>query len=210
MSRSKSLIKAAVPAVVLLTLGGCMTGLRTQVSRFHALQAPSGQSFVIQAANPRNQGGLEFNQYAQLVRQHLLAQGFRESTATSGADLLVLLDYGVDNGQSRVESYPSLGHRYGYWGYRPFYWGWHDPFLFDDYPEVRSYTVFTSFVDMDIKRAADGQAVFEGTVKARSTTDQLPKLVPSLVEAMFTNFPGRSGETVRITVPDGPKRAAAY
>jgi hypothetical protein len=25
--------------------------------------------------------------------------------------------------------------------------------------------------------------------------------VPNLVEAMFTNFPGRSGETVRITVP---------
>lgn len=204
MSVSNMLLKAVVPAV-LLTLGGCMTGLPTQVSRFNALPAPGGQSFVIQAADPRNQGGIEFGHYAQLVRQHLIAQGFRESTAVSGSDLVVLLDYGVDNGQPRIESYPSFGRRFGYGPYRPFYWGWHDPFLFDAAPEVRSYTVYTSFVDMDIKRTSDGKAVFEGTAKARSTTDKLPKLVPNLVEALFTGFPGTSGETVRITVPDSPR-----
>ena len=33
-----------------------------------------------------------------------------------------------------------------------------------------------------------------------------------LVEALFTNFPGKSGETVKITVPDAPRgaRPAAY
>jgi len=208
MSRSKFL-KFAAPAALLM-LGGCMTGLPTQVSRFNNLSAPSGQSFVIQAANPRNQGGIEFGQYAQLVRQHLLAQGFKEATAASTADLVVLLDYGVDNGQTKVTSYPSYG--YPYRAFRPFYWGWYDPFLFDSGPEVESYTVFTSFVDMDIKRSADGQAVFEGTAKARSTTDKLPKLVPDLVEALFTNFPGKSGETVKITIPEAPHgaRPAAY
>ena len=54
---------------------------------------------------------------------------------------------------------------------------------------------------MDIRRAADGQSLFEGTAKARSRTDNLQLLVPNLVEAMFTGFPGRSGERVRITVP---------
>ena len=208
MSRSTKVMKAAAPAV-LLVLSGCMTGLPTQVSRFNTLSAPSGQSFVIQPANPRNQGGIEFGQYAQLVREHLIAQGFRESTAASGADLVVLLDYGVDNGQSKVTSYPSFG--YGFRPFRSYYWGWYDPFLFDS-PEVESYTVYTSFVDMDIKRTADGRAVFEGTAKARSTTDKLPKLVPDLVEALFTNFPGKSGETVKITVPDATRgaRPAAY
>jgi hypothetical protein len=206
MSRSTKMLKVAAPAL-LLALGGCVSGLPTQVSRFNTLSAPSGQSFIIQPANPRNQGGIEFGQYAQLVRQHLLAQGFREATATSAADLVVLLDYGVDNGQQKVTSYPSFG--YGFRAYRPYYWGWYDPFLFDAGPEVESYTVYTSFVDMDIKRTADGQAVFEGTAKARSTTDKLPKLVPDLVAAMFTNFPGRSGETVRITIPNAPRGAQA-
>jgi hypothetical protein len=33
--------------------------------------------------------------------------------------------------------------------------------------------------------------------------------VPNLIEAMFTGFPGNSGETVKITVPPQGKRATA-
>ena len=43
--------------------------------------------------------------------------------------------------------------------------------------------------------------MFEGKAQARSQTDELGVLVPNLIEAMFTNFPGRNGETVKITVP---------
>lgn len=209
MSLAKKLLIAAAP-VALLALGACTTGFPAQVARFQAMPAPQGQSFAIQAANPRNQGGLEFAQYAALVRQHLIAQGYSEAPSSDSASLLVSLDYGVDNGQTKVVSYPSTyGHGWG-WGYRPwhygwrrpFYYGWYDPFFDSPFNDrVDSYTVFTSFLDMDIKRAADGQSVFEGTAKARSRSDELPKLVPNLVEAMFTNFPGRSGETVKITVP---------
>lgn len=210
MSLSKKLLMIVAPAA-LMSLAACATGFPAQVARFQAMPAPQGQSFVIQAANPRNQGGLEFAQYASLVRSHLTAQGYREASSPQGASLIVLLDYGVDRGQPHVVSYPHhFGPGFGFrpyysrfWRYRhrsPFYYGWHDPFLFG-HDHVRSYTVYTSYLDMDIKRASDGQAVFEGLAKARSRTDELPWLVPNLVEAMFTNFPGRSGETVRISVP---------
>ncbi len=223
MSFSKKLLTLAAPAA-LLALSACTTGLSTQVSRFQAMPAPQGQSFVVQPADPDDQGGLEFSQYAGQVRQHLLAQGFSEAASPRDASLVVTLDYGVDNGQTKVRTTPGLGFG-GYGGYgfhrpyysrfggfygrgHPFYYGWYDPF-FDSpfgYPEVTSYTVFTSYVDMDIKRTADGQSVFEGTAKARSGTDRLQVLVPSLVEALFTGFPGNSGETVRITVPNDPRR----
>ena len=36
--------------------------------------------------------------------------------------------------------------------------------------------------------------------------DALPRLVPNLVEAMFTNFPGQSGEEVKITIAPPEKR----
>jgi hypothetical protein len=225
MSFSKKLLTLAAPAA-LLALGACTTGLSTQVSRFQAMPAPQGQSFIVQPADPDDQGGLEFSQYAGQVRQHLLAQGFTEAASPRDASLVVTLDYGVDNGQTKVRTTPGLGFGYGgYGGYgfhrpyysrfggfygrrNPFYYGWYDPF-FDSgfgYPEVTSYTVYTSFVDMDIKRTADGQSVFEGTAKARSGTDQLQVLVPNLIEALFTGFPGNSGETVRITVPNEPRR----
>ncbi len=232
MSLSKRFLTVAAPAA-LLALSACATGLPTQVSRFQALPAPQGQSFAIQSADPRNQGGLEFSQYADLVRRQLIAEGFTEASSPQTATLLVTLDYGVDQGRERVVTFPGSrfgGFGYGGFGYRglgyggfyrpyysrfgyfgrslhPFYWGWDDPFYGSafDYPEVRSYTEYTSFLDMNIKRTGDGQALFEGTAKARSRTDELQVLVPNLVEAMFTDFPGRSGETVRITVPTPPR-----
>ena len=91
----------------------------------------------------------------------------------------------------------------------PFYYGWHDPFWGVGY-DVSSYTVYTAFLDLDIRRTADSQSVFEGGAQARSRTDELPLLVPNLIEAMFTGFPGNSGETVRITVaPERERRSAA-
>lgn len=233
MSFARKLFSVTAP-LALLAVGGCATGLPTQVSRFQAMPAPVGQTFAIEAASRENSGGLEFSRYADMVGRALVAQGYTPAASPAQASLIVSLDYGVDDGRTEVRSSPGFGgfgggfgrfgggfgfggfgrfgypyySRFGYGGLRsPFYYGWNDPFLFDGfggYNDVRSYTVYTSYVDLDIRRR-DGQAVFEGTAKARSRTDELPKLVPNLVEAIFTGFPGRSGETVRITVPSAPR-----
>lgn len=211
---------ALTAPAALLALSACATGFPAQVQRFQAMPAPQGESFYVQAADPDNRGGLEFAQYADLVRRHLIAQGYQEAASADRATMLVSLDYGVDQGRDRVAYYPSpWGPRFGYhpfysrfgnFGRRrsPFYWGWHDPFFGDPFgDDVRVYTVYTSYLDMEIRRASDGQALFEGLAQARSRTDDLPELVPNLVEAMFTGFPGNSGETVRITVePERERR----
>ena len=220
MRLSRTLLAAAAPA--LLLLGGCATGFPAQVSRFQQLPPPAGQSFVIQAADARDRGGIEFGQYADLVRRHLVALGYSEAPSASAASLVVTLDYGVDHGREHLATRPLLGawgfgayhNPYRFGGYRgwgraspAFYWGWNDPFAWGWGPsEVDVRTVYTSFLDLDIKRTADGKSVFEGTAKARSATDRLQALVPNLVEAMFTRFPGNSGETVRITVPPPPRQ----
>ncbi|HEY0113429.1 MAG TPA: DUF4136 domain-containing protein [Allosphingosinicella sp.] len=227
MSLAKKLLTLAAPAA-LLALGGCATGFPAQVSRYQAMPAPQGQTFAIQAADPDDRGGLEFSRYADLVRRHLTAQGYSEASSPQGATLLVSLDYGVDEGRQEVVTRPSLRPRFGPYGYyrgigyrpywsrfgyygryrSPFYYGWDDPYWYSPFgEEISAYTVYNSFVDMDIKRASDGQSVFEGTAKARSRTDDLRVLVPNLVEAMFTGFPGNSGEVVKITVaPDRNER----
>ncbi|HEX8223036.1 MAG TPA: DUF4136 domain-containing protein [Allosphingosinicella sp.] len=218
MSLAKKILTLAAPAA-LLALGGCATGLPTQVSRYQAMPAPAGQSFVIQPAGPEDRGGLEFSRYADLVRRHMLEQGYSEAASPQSASLIVSLGYGVDDGRQQVVTRPAMGYsRFGYggFGYRPywsrfggygrlrspFYYGWDDPFWWRGYgEEIDVYTVYSSYLDIHIKRAGDGESVFEGTARARSRTDELSVLVPNLVEAMFTGFPGRSGETVRITVP---------
>ena len=223
MSLAKKLLTLAAPAA-LIALGGCATGLPTQVSRYQAMPAPAGQTFAIQAADPDDRGGLEFSRYADLVRRHMTAQGYSEAASPQSASLIVSLDYGVDDGRQQVVTRPAMGGygRFGYggFGYRPywsrfggygrlrspFYYGWDDPYWYRGWgDEIDVYTVYTSFLDMDIRRP-DGQAVFEGTARARSRTDELGVLVPNLIEAMFTGFPGNSGETVKITVAPERKR----
>ena len=231
MSFKKKMLALAAPAA-LLALSACATGFPAQVQRFQAMPAPQGQSFVIQSADAGKAGGLEFSQYADLVRRHLIGLGYSEAPSAQAATMVVTLDYGVDDGRERVVARPDpfgpygygygpYGGRYrpfysrfGYFGRRrsPFYWGFHDPFLYGPFGygggyDIDTYTVYTSFLDMDIRRTSDGQSLFEGLAQARSRSDELPELVPNLVEAMFTNFPGNSGETVRITVaPERERR----
>jgi hypothetical protein len=211
MSLSRTFARLVAP-FALLALSACATSFNADVARFQQMPAPEGQSFVVQTSNPKLQGGLEFSQYAGLVAQQLRAKGYTQATSPQSATLVVNLDYGIDDGQTKVVSRPGYGGFgypfYGPYGYHSrYYWGWDDPFGYSPwgYPEIDSYTVFTSHLEMTINRTRDGERVFEGKAKARSSDDSLPRIVPNLVEAMFTNFPGRSGEEVRISVPLLPK-----
>lgn len=215
MSMFKRLFALVAP-LAFLTLSACATGFPAQVQRFQAMPPPPGQSFVIQPRQREDAGSLEFAQYAGLVRQHLVALGYAEAPSADQATLVVEFDFGVDGGRERIVARPdpfgpSWGFPYysrfgygfgrGFGRYRsPFFWGWHDPFWGGGGVDIDSYTVYTSFLDLDIRRTADGQSLFEGLAQARSRSNELPILVPNLIEAMFTGFPGNSGETQRITV----------
>ncbi|MEJ2409376.1 MAG: DUF4136 domain-containing protein [Novosphingobium sp.] len=206
-------LRLAAAAMLLMALAACATPFKADVSRFQSqLPAPAGQTFAVVADDPKLAGGLEFAQYAGLVRDRLAHLGYTPVQDPARADLIVRFDYGVDNGRDRVRTTttspywnPWYGYGpygfyrpspFGYWG-GPWHYGWYDPF-FDN--GVESYTVYTSGISLKIDRAADGERVFEGKAEAVSTSNHLQYLVPNLVEAMFTGFPGNSGETVRITV----------
>ncbi len=210
----------------LLALSGCATPFNAKVSRFQILAPPSGQTFAIQASDPQLAGGIEFSQYANLVAARLVQQGYQPAANPALAELVVRMRYDIDRGRERVRStglgyggfggfggfggYGGFGRgfgRFGGFGYRPFVYGFYDPFLFGGgYNDVYSYTVFTTQLNLEIDRADNGQRVFEGKASAQSTDDNLPQIVPNLVEAMFTDFPGNSGETVKITIAPPAKR----
>jgi len=215
MMRINKLTAAVLLGVSALGLSACAApGLRTQVSRYQVMPAPQGQSFAVVPIDPNNIGGIEFSRYAELVAQRMQALGYSRAPSVNQASLLVRVGYDVDNGHNEVVSDPFYGG-YGGWGYgggwgRGYYWGWNDPFWYAPYGSnyVRSYTYYVSTLDLDIRRKVDNASLFEGKAKARSRTDELAKLVPSLVDAMFTGFPGTSGETVKITVPPEGKQQA--
>lgn len=214
------LLKVALAPLALAGLSACATPFKADVSRFQAqLPAPQGQSFAVVADDPALAGGLEFAQYADHVEAQMAQLGYTQAATPEDATLLVRFDYGVDEGRERVRSTGFRDPFYDPWyrfGYRPAYYrshrsyrlgyvprgawgyGFYDPWFGGN--DVRSYTVFTSGVDMKIDDTVSGKRLFEGKAQAVSTSSRLSYLVPNLVEAMFTDFPGNSGETLRITI----------
>ena len=229
--------------LLLAGLAACATPFNADVKRFSsAMPAPSGQTFAVVAEDPRDSGGLEFSQYADLVAAQMSRLGYVR-TDPSQAAMIVRLNYGVDQGRDRVRStgfggdpffspwygsrfgggfgYNSFGGFGGYGGgfgnrgyYSPYYsrglwgYGWQDPFFFGSgYGDIDVVTIYTSELDLKIDSKADGRRLFEGKAQAASRSDRLGYLVPNLVEAVFTDFPGRSGETLRISIApeDGKK-----
>ncbi len=217
MSSIKSLARLGLPLALVLGVSACATPFKADVSRFAVpLPAPQGQTFAVVAEDPKLAGGLEFSLYADMVAKEMEQLGYARASSPETADMLVRFDYGVDNGRERVSSdYGGYNYGYGYpyWsrfgGFgglsynRGYALGFYDPYLGGG--GVRSYTVYTSGIDVKIDRTADGQRLFEGKAEAVSRTNRLPNLVPNLVDAMFTDFPGSSGGTVRITIKDDEK-----
>ncbi len=221
---------AMLAAPLLLALGGCAAPFNANVSRFQAeLPAPAGQTFAVVPQDPRNAGGLEFSQYASLVSAQLQKVGYVPVASPQSADLVVQFDYGVDKGRDKLRTTgfgdPYWGGWYGPgwgpgwgggwgggWGRRrgfggPWGYGFYDPFFYGGgFNDVDVVTVYTSGIDMKIDRRADGKRLFEGKAEAASTSNRLPYLVPNLVEAMFTGFPGHNGETVKISIAPEKKK----
>ena len=217
--RISKLAAAAMLGIAALGLSACAETLRTTVSRYQAMPAPQGQTFIVvpgdgMAAN----GGLEFQRYAGIVAQQLQARGYTPATSEQGASMVVQLGYNVGPGQVRIVEDPFYRSRYGFGGFydpffSPFYsprfglgsryaWGWDDPFWYGG--GVDSYVEYHSGVDLHIRAAGTNQPLFDGRAQARSQTKRLDVVVPSLVDALFTGFPGRSGEVVKITIPTRP------
>ncbi|WBO23587.1 DUF4136 domain-containing protein [Sphingomonas abietis] len=226
MTIKRLLLSVAAP-IALLGVSGCATNFHANVSRFQRLPAPQGQTFRIEPLNARDRGGLEFATYANEAAAHLTQIGYREAAPGGAADMIVQLGYGVDRGQQKVTTTPGFNCGFGGgwgggwgggfggwggwgggWGGRGWGYGWGDPYSPFGCPDVESYTIYSSSLAMTITQS-DGKRLFEGRARAHSTTDDLTQLVPNLIDAMFTGFPGNSGQDIRITIPPRQKPKAS-
>lgn len=219
MTTRRFLILTAASALALGGLSGCATPFKADVSRFNSQLPPpaQGQSFTVMPEDSKYAGSLEFAHYADLVAQRLGTYGYKASSDPAAAQLIVRLDYGIDKGTTRVRStglgydpfyydpffypgpfyYRGWGGRYAYGFYDPFLWG-------PGYNDVESYVVYQSYLKLKIDKV-DGGRVFEGTARAQSLSNKLTYLVPNLVDALFTGFPGQNGEDIKVTVAPEPK-----
>jgi hypothetical protein len=206
--RISKFVAAAALGIAALGISACAESITSTVSRYQAMPAPQGQTFaVVPGGGMAAKGGLEFERYAALVAQQLQARGYAPAASPQGASMVVQLGYEVGHGQVRYVGDPFYDPFFGPF-YRPrfgwgggYFWGWNDPFWYGD---VDSFVEYHSQVELHIRAAGTNQPLFDGRAEARSETNRLDIVIPSLVDALFTGFPGRSGEVVKITIPTRP------
>lgn len=191
---------------VLLLLAACASKFEADVSRFHRLEQPSGQTIRIEPLDERKTGSLEFQTYASMIAPELDRLGYNVVGPNEDAQLIAKVDYEVADGNTVVRSYPD--HYPGYYGYyRPWYSPWYGygPYGYGG-SDVRSYIVYPRRLALQIVRADleptdPNYMLYEGHANSQGTNDRLPEVMPLLIQALFSNFPGDSGATDEVSIP---------
>lgn len=207
------MVKHILAATVMtLGLAACASPkyVVSDITRHHSLpSAPSGQTFAIVASDDDQDESLAFDAYSGVIAQRLSSLGLR-SFDGSGAtpDLVVTLKWSVEGPSPDIKSRNSgfgygvgFGSRYSHFGY-----GFGGPI--DNRTSTKQ--MYVRRVDMVIYDGATynteaPKRVFEGSAVSAGTNGQIDPVMPYIVQALFDQFPGASGETktVRIEVPAG-------
>lgn len=217
-------LRLVLLAWVVVAASGCASYLTAQVTSFHDAgdRRMAGRSFVITPTKEQAES-LEFRAYADLVRNALVREGL-VAAADGDAELEVTMRYSVDNGSPVTYGYPA----YGYANYGPV-WGWHPypgPGGRIHYAWTATYpmsygVIGTSYaqailyrrelrVEINDRRASGkGARVFEGTVVSEGESASLAPVMPAMVRALFSDFPGPSGVSRRVEVNLDPASAPA-
>ena len=209
----------------MLALGGCATYLSAQVTTFHQPeQSLGGRRFAIEPT-PEQRDSLEFQAYADLVRQALVAHGLIDAGG-GPADTTVVMRYGVDEGRSVAYSYPNYGYApYGpVWGLSPYRgpggvvryaWTPTYPMTYDVVgSSVAQSVVYRRELRVELTdrrggAAADGPGprLYEGTAVTEGASASLAPVMPAMIRALFESFPGANGSSRVVQVVLDPEPA---
>jgi hypothetical protein len=226
---AKRRVAAVVVAGMVAALAGCASSpvpMRADVTAFHQWQAAEPLSYAFRRTADQQQS-LEHRSYETLVAQQLASLGFREEPQALARYQVALRPSTSVRREQRIEHpfhpapYPGWGPGFGpgFWGQGygyggpygwPGFWGparlgygLPDPWLWGP-PVVRELDWATHMLRVDIyDMRSDGQKAYEGSVTTTGLRLALPEAMPALVAALFSDFPGPSGQPRRVDVDLG-------
>lgn len=202
-------MRSIVFALLFALLSGCTTLIETKVSAFHELVQPlSGVTYAL-VPTKEQEGSLEFQSYAKIVKSELEKRGLTEAPFNQ-AKYAIFMFYGSSDGKQVISSYPIFGQtgtRSSYttgtvtsYGNTASYSG--TTYKTPTYGVVGSgtttNTVFTHYLNIDIidiAKSSNGkiQKMYEGKANSSGASDQLAPVMPAIIRSVFEEFPGKSG-----------------
>jgi hypothetical protein len=191
-----------------LLLSGCATTIQTEVTTFHEWPSYAQDKSYVFERSKEQQNNLEYLNYENLVRTELQRLGFMEAQSLQSARLKAMIGYSITARDVHL-AYPVIvdpywgGAPYPYWYgpawrgmYSPFYGPFYDPFWFGP-PIVErreeNFLLYTRRFRFLLERTADGKMVYDTRVVSEGRNGSLAAIMPYLVRAAFSDFPGKSG-----------------
>lgn len=199
----RSRLLPASMLAVSLVLGACASDrFGADVSRFHLGQPLARGTVYLEPADPSVAQGLEYRTYEAAVEERLRALGFTPVDTLAKAELVGVIGYGQTTREGLASRPPvtigigggtfggnvgvGLGGSFGVGG-------------------SRGNEVNVNALTLRLRRRSDNTTIWEGraVAEAREGSEYaaLSEAVPVLADALLSNFPGPSGETVRYTPP---------
>lgn len=171
------------------SLGACATGPLApaagglDVARFHLNQPIARSLIAVDAADPADRNTPQFAFYRQAVETQLRRLGWTVVPAAGQSEQIALID--VEQGSRAV-----LGQRRTVGGGAPLGAG------------SGTADLVTTLLEVSIRRRSDGTVFWEGRAdleaRAGSSGANPGEVVPRLAAALFQDFPGESGRTIRL------------
>ena len=200
----KRFFSAACAIALASALTGCATGSRTgaisppEVTRFHLGQPIARGQIAVEPFDAADANSIEFRSYAGSVARELSRLGWTVVNTVGRSEQVALID--VQQGsRAMLASRPpvSIGVGAGTGGWRSGVGGG----ISFGLGGGGSRELIGTMLEVRIKRRSDGTVFWEGraTMEARVGTADSDRVVAvdQLARALFQDFPGESGRTIR-------------
>lgn len=209
----KNILRSAVFYALALSsilLAGCNT-VTSQVTVFHAWPSDIKEKTYVFAKHPRQENNLEYNSYANLVRNKLTQYGFVE-TSNGDPGFKVALRYHTEPSDVDVSVPAYYGWNDPFWRFRyargpyfdpyyPYFYGYYGPFGPGLPVDVQVRRWYKHELDILISEARSGKQLLDIRSSTESFNQTLNTQMPNLVESAFKEFPGNSGMTKDVETP---------
>ncbi|WP_165790979.1 DUF4136 domain-containing protein [Pleomorphomonas carboxyditropha] len=202
-------LRALVTIALSAALAGCVT-VNSTTTVFHNITKP--ETFSIRPTAPISES-LEAKSYADLIAQKLIENGWSKSDKAATD---VQFAYSIDNGHQEIDSVPVFGQTgggttyssgtvYGGGGFGTYSGTSYTPPTFGIVgASTYSYSVYTRKLMVWIDEKSTKKRIYEATVVSRGSSSSFNVVARCMIDALFKDFPGKSGQTTKISA-DGNK-----
>ena len=189
-----------LPLLPLLALGACATAPSPiDVTRFHLSQAIERGSAVVEPAASGDPDSLEFRTYADAVQRELQRVGYVPAEGLRTSLFVAVVNVERDSREAAPRRSPvSIGLGGGTGGYG----GGVGAGISFGLGKKGGGAIVATRLSVQLKRRADQSVVWEGRAEGEAPESaagaQPAAAAARLAEALFRDFPGESGRTIRV------------